>query len=188
MSNYEQLLIIAGIIVGVSSVYSYKIFLDTYLKIKLRLAHRKAFKEREDSVKKYKEAGNLHKWVTLPVNIPGKGIKETQVCSETGYCPSVNGYIPVSNVKHMLAMQETEKQFQSFRKEELSRIQQYYSIADSDIDGLVADIYSIKQKFHSKKMEESIAEIKKQFPNVRVVTDMNELPGIIDEINRKKNS
>lgn len=188
MSNYEILLIVAGIMLGVSAIFSYRTISNILFVLKVKSSYKKKLKEKEDAVKKYKEDGNLHKWVTLPVKFPDGKLQETQICEETGYCPAINGYVELSQVKNMLEMRKTEEEYQEFRKSELKRIQEYYSIDNSDIEPLVADIFGMKKKFHVQKMEESIADLKQKFPNMRVITDINELPGIIDEINKEKNS
>ena len=179
MPSIDQLYIISGIILGVCSFFSIKIIRSTYKTFKLRSDMNKAYRAKEAEVKKYKEEGNLHSWVTLPVNT-GKGIMETNVCQETGYCPAVEGFIPVPQVKHLLEMKKQGEDYEKFKAQEKKRIQQYFSIEDCDIDELVSEIHDIKRKFHVELMNKSIASLKEKLGgNVQVVTSIEEFEEVM---------
>lgn len=181
MLSTDQLYVIAGVMIGICSVYSVQIIAQNYKNIKATLKNNREYRKKVADVKEYKSKGNFHSWVTLPVRT-AKGIQETNVCQETGYCPAVEGFIPVAQVKHMLEMKKQGEEYEEFKKEEKKRIQQYFSIEDCDIDQLVSEIHDIKRKFHLKLMDKSIASLKEKLgPNVRVITNLSELEEAIKD-------
>jgi len=175
MLSTDQLFIAAGIIVGIASVYSVQIIRTNYSRIKAMLDNNKEYRRLQSDVKEYKKQGNLHSWVTLPVKTK-EGLRETNVCQETGYCPAVEGFIPIGQVKHMIEMKSQGERYEAFRKEERNRLQLKYDLKNSEIDGLISDIHSIKKNFHIKLMDESIASLKEKLgPNVQVITSLDDL-------------
>lgn len=174
MLSVDQLYIASGVMIGVCSVYALQVIKTSYASIKAKIDNNRAYKKKIEEVKQYKSEGNLHRWITLSVST-SKGVKETNVCSETGYCPLVEGFVPLNEVKHMVEMQKQTKDFEAFRESEKKRIQDKFSIWDADIDELFNDFYSIKKNFHVKLMNESIASLREKLGDDVLVTDLDKL-------------
>jgi len=151
----------------------------------MRKEYKDLVKRKEDSVAKMKKEGRFHKWITLPVRLPGKGVQETTVCEETGYCPSVDGFIDLMQMKEMLIKKKNDEEFVEFRREKIKELSSKYGMHEDLFEDVVNDIYSIKKDFHVNKMNESIKELKEQFgENVKFVSSMDELEEFLKE---KKN-
>jgi len=178
--SYYQLILF--FLLFVFSYFSYRQIKHILFFLKIKKAHKKTLKNYEDKVTKMKDEGRMHKWVTLPIRIPGEGIKETQVCEETGYCPGLNGFVDAFEIKQMLGQRKTEEEFKVFKEARISELAEEYSMTEEAFSNIVEEIYSMKKNFHVKKMEESIKELKEQFgDNVTFVSDISELDKILKE-------
>jgi len=178
--SYYQLLL--AFLILVFLYFSYRQIKHIMLFFKIRNFTKKILKEKEDSVAKMKEEGRMHKWVTLPVRIPGKGVVETQVCEETGYCPSIDGFVDKLQLLQMTSQKRIDEEFKAFKKQRIKDISWEYGIKEDIFEDLVTAIYSIKKDFHVKKMEESIKEMKEQFGNnVEFVSSIEDLEKILKE-------
>jgi hypothetical protein len=183
--TYYQLILM--VLIAVFTYFAAKISVSIFEFFKIRSAIKKMKKEDEDRVAKMKAEGRMHKWVTMPVKIPGKGIVETSVCEETGYCPSVDSFVEVSKIKQIQMAKQQEKEYQQFRDSEIQRLSDEYNIDPYTMDNLVQDVFKIKRNFHTNKMKESIKELKEMFgDNVRVVSDIDELKDTIKEVTNGK--
>lgn len=178
--TYHQLILFALLIVF--SYFSYKQIKSVLLFFKIRKGYKDFFKEKDKEIAKMKEEGRLHDWVTLPVNIPGKGIIDTTVCKETGYCPSVDGFVDKMQVRHMVEMKRLNEEFDSFRKNRVSELAEKWNTSEDVFGNIIDDIYSIKKDFHVQKMEQSMKELKEQLgDNVKFVSSPEELEEILKE-------
>jgi len=178
--SYYQLILF--FLLFVFSYFSYRQLKHIVRLFKIRNAHNKIVKEHQDKITKMKEEGRLHKWITLPVRIPGKGLQETQVCEETGYCPSVNGFVDTFQMKQMINMKKTEEEFQAFKEARIAELADEYNMTVEGFAHVVDEIYSMKKDFHVKKMEESIKELKEQFGDkVTFISDLSDLEEVLKE-------
>jgi len=106
-------------------------------------------------VEEMKANGEFHEWINMTI-----GLKNVHVCKKTGFCPSMNGFVPMDQVKLHLMKLEEEKEYEVFKGEKLKIIANKYNI--KDIDNLYDEIFSIKKDFCISKMDKFIKEIKER--------------------------
>lgn len=178
--SYYQLILFTLLVLF--SFFTYRQIKSIMFFFKIKKEYKALLKKKEDSITKMKKEGRFHKWITLPVRIPGKGVQETTVCEETGYCPSVDGFIDLMQMKEMLIKKKNEEEFAEFRKERIKELSSKYGMHEELFEDVVNDIYSIKKDFHVDKMNKSIKELKEQFgDNVKIVSSMDELEEFLKE-------
>jgi len=178
--TYYQLILFA--LLFVFSYFSYRQIKHILLILKIKKDHGKLLKEHQDKITKMKEEGRMHKWITLPVRIPGQGMQETQVCEETGYCPAVEGFVDTFQMKQMISQKKNEEEFKAFKELRIAELAEEYSMTEEAFGHIVEEIYSMKKDFHVKKMEESIKELKEQFGDkVTFISDLSDLEEVPKE-------
>jgi hypothetical protein len=143
---------------------------------KIKSHWKKTLKEKQDKIDKMKKEGRFHKWTTLPVSIPGEGTQETQVCEETGYCPSFDGFVDTTQIKRMLSERKTKEEFEEFKRQKIKELSDKYNMTEKTFAEIVEDTFSIKKDFHVEKMEKSIKEMKEQFgDSIKFISTVEEL-------------
>lgn len=188
MQSSDQLLIASGFILGIVSIFAYFNAKVLFRNIKSTLLYRKAFKDEKQRLKGFKDSGGMHKWINdVAVRMPDGKLINTHACEHTGYCPAIDGFVPVQRIKQIILDRKLEEEYQAFKKEEKLKIQEYFSIADSDIDELVERILSLKKNFSLKKMNDFREEIKKQYgENVKIISDVSELEEVFKGLKNDK--
>ena len=158
MFSSDQLLLIYGVILGVCSFYSVKIIVNLYRKISQVAKNNKQFKQMQEKARRYKEEGNLHEWVTLPIK-SDEGHTQASVCRNTGYCPKIEGYISLVQIEYMIKMKRQGELYEEFKKQQNKKIASKYGLSEEVINTLSDDIYNIKKEFRIRLMEESIKDM-----------------------------
>lgn len=62
-------------------------------KIKKNIDSNKAFAKKQAEVKKMKEDGDFHEWISIPTTTT-----PMLVCKKTGYCPELGGFVSMDIV------------------------------------------------------------------------------------------
>ena len=128
--------------------------------IKSELEHLNMIKNKQKQIDEFKKDGKIHKWITIPVNTPRDGIVETQVCEETGFCPSLNGFVSTSQIKYMKTVRETEKKYEEYKKNKMNELSTEYNIEIEKLNKIETDFFNIKKEFYVKKMEKAVEDLK----------------------------
>ena len=107
-------------------------------------------------VEDFKKNGGIHKWVqNVAVRLPNGKIENTHVCEHTGYCPSVEAFIPVSRIKQIVETRKIEEEYKEYKNQEIIRLTQQYKLPCNEVTRkLVEEILSMKRNFHIKKIED----------------------------------
>lgn len=137
-----------------------------------------------NNVKKFKEDGGVHKWVTIAVKLPNGKVENTHVCEHTGYCPAFEGFVSLGHIRDTINARKNEEEYQEFKRKEIERITSQYSISCIEVTrNLVEEVLSFKKNFHIQKMDKFTSEIKKEFGDkVKIVSNMDELNEALKEV------
>jgi len=115
----------------------------------------KSYNEKVKKVEEMKASGEVHDWIEMPIS----PVEKAHVCRKTGWCPRLDGFVVLRDVKYFEEAEKTKKEFEEFEKEEFNKLAEYYSIGLHDIYEIRDKVYTVKQNFYVKKMEKSIAEL-----------------------------
>lgn len=177
MISSNVVFLILGAFLGVFTLLALSVLKTISKQLKSRYDNNKMFKEEHKKVENFKKNGGLHKWIKIPVMDPHSGkIAEMHVCELTGYCPTIEGFIPLSEIKRVQTARKNEEEYQTFKKQETEAIRQYYGIEKEDIEGLVERVLSLKKNFSIKKMNEFREELKAKFgQDVEILSDIDKI-------------
>lgn len=177
MSLNEMLFIAAGVILGVAASYSHKIITKMIFDFKVRRFMKKDYDEQKKKLEQFKKDGGIHKWVNgVSVRLPNGEMTQTHACEHTGYCPALEGFLDVNRVRAVAEGRRSKEEFEDFKEAEINKIQEYFSIPDSDIEELVDRVLGIGTRFQLQKAQEFKEKLQKQFgKDVRIVTNIDEL-------------
>jgi hypothetical protein len=123
--------------------------LTTQVKITKKIIEtNRKFKEKQAEVTNMKSNGDLHQWVTVPY----KG-EDVFVCKKTGWCPHLEGFLPVDKIASHLNDLKTEEDYQAYRRNRIDQLSEKMGMSYAGTEKLVEEIFSIKKDFYLGKLE-----------------------------------
>ena len=126
------------------SIRIFKNILKNYKIIKLK---REIIENGKKKVAEMKAAGEYHEWIDVFL-----GDEERNVCKKTGYCPSLDGFIPMQYIEMHLQKLKLEEEYQEFRLGKINEIAEEMNLTNEEVEKFADRIYSIKKDFHILKL------------------------------------
>ncbi len=120
-------------------------------------ANNKEFYARIQAKEEMKVKGDFHNWIKIPCEMG----EEMLVCSKTGWCPSKDAFLSMEYVNKWIQQKKLDEEYQAFRKIRVETLAEAWEMTVPQLEGLINEIFKIKQDFHTQKMEKSITEMKK---------------------------
>ena len=191
MEHYKDLLPyitnIVALIIGIAIIPIFISIKELIAIIKVRRDYNKAFDDEDKKLKKFKENGGIHKWVNnVAVYTPDGKLTNTHVCEITGYCPAIDGFVPVERIQQIVKARKAEKEYEEWKEKRIKELTVKFKIEDKQMDLLVKNIISFKQDYHVQKMNEFQQELKDKFgDNVKIVSGEEELKKAIKDLNKQ---
>ena len=114
------------------------------------------FYNMQKEMEKMKENGEIHEWVSI-----NTGMGDIIVCKKTGWCPSINGFIPKEHIESYQKEQENakkvEEEYAVYEKNKLFDLNTKYGVnmVNKDMKSMAEDVYAIKRDFYIAKIEEA---------------------------------
>lgn len=156
MSVESQYALILGLMIGLSLFFASRVWFTLkacYYMYKIDKLYRKKKKEREAMLDK----GEVHEWVTIPY-----GMQEVMVCKKTGWCPSLNGFIPMNLVGSQLKLQDIKKGFDEFKNQKLIEWAKEFNVTTERMQEFVESVYNLKKQYYTDYMEKQIIDMLRQ--------------------------
>jgi len=177
MLSNNAIYVIEGILLGGFVLGVIIISLAIVQNFKRRSTLKSFIKQNEDRIKKFKEDGGIHSWVNIAVRLPNGKIQETHVCQHTGYCPVIDGFVDIADVKNIVRERKIAQEFEEFKSKRLEDLADEYCV--HDINGLYKKMIGIKKDFHLQKIEKELGIVGK---NIKIISNMEELEQAFEEI------
>lgn len=108
----------------------------------------KEFSELQKKVDEMKAKGDMHKWMTMV--IMGK---EVMVCENTGWAPSLNGFLPIRMIEAYKQELNAAKEYEQFRNARIELIASENQMTIPQVERLVEQVFSIKKDFTLQRIE-----------------------------------
>jgi len=160
MNDYVMLttILLLGIFFGAVANYSIKTIVVHVEKIQKIIENNRLFKKKQEEVDKMKAEGGMHEWVSIKVN---QGV-ELMVCRKTGWCPTLNGFIPLKNIESALEMVKSEQEYKIFRDTRVLSIATKYNLSLETTEEIVEKIFSIKKDWTLLRLERFQKELEQR--------------------------
>lgn len=164
MNSEQQLfttVLILGLLLGLFGLAVLKNLKKTWAEVQAIRENNKKFRAKQEEVKKMKEKGDLHEWITVP-SING----EIMVCKKTGWSPTLNGFIPMDLLNDHLFKIQIEKEYKEYRNKRVSKLAAELGFTETKMEDVVEKIFSMKKDFHVERMARLAEEFAKRAENV----------------------
>ena len=164
MNDYYSLTIILvlGILFGLFAKASIENMVKHINKIKLQLENNKKYKAKEAKVALMKANGDFHEWCEIPDGAGGNVL----VCAKTGWCPKLQGFIPMEKINEMLEDIRVATEYKLFRNQSVQMLAEKYTMTKEQMEKIVESVFDIKKQFHLKRLKDLADSMKKRASDV----------------------
>lgn len=158
--------ILIAFMAGLATQFVSKQIVFWFRYIKWNIKNNKEFNKKKKEVEDMKANGDMHEWINLPTMQGNK-----LVCKKTGWCPELEGFIPMHFIqRHLMNVEiqkQTEEKYEKFKESKIKEVSDQYNLDESLIHGIMDKAFEIKKEFHTKLIEEQQADMEKQIEETR---------------------
>ena len=141
-------ILLVGLLIGMFMNFLIQNIITQVQHLKAIFENNREFKAKEAAVAKMKAGGDMHEWISVPLN----GAM-THVCKKTGYVPSINGFLPMQYINQYLENLKAEEEYKVFRADRIYKIAQKYDLDVPKTEEIVEKIFSMKKDFALMRIE-----------------------------------
>ena len=145
---------ILGFLLVLFSVLSLLQLRKVFRQIKEIRKNNKIVNEKNAAVEKMKADGELHDWINIPTH---EG--EVHVCKKTGWCPKMNGFIPLDIIKRYEVQRQSEIDYKAYRDAKVEELAIKQGLTIEEMEVLVETIFDMKKQYYVKKAEQALKEL-----------------------------
>lgn len=152
-------LVLKGFLIGFAAYLSLSVIKAIWLGVHVWVEYYKLNKKNHNQLlaqKKMKEDmgknGDMHEWINMTKYYKGE-VHDLLVCKKTGWCPKLNGFISLEQVKKELDKIELEQQYQVFRNLNYKQLAEKYNLPIDKLEEISEDIYNVKKQFYLNKID-----------------------------------
>jgi len=153
-NNPEMAILFVLFLIGF--IFFSKTLINNFKRLLEQLQNSKEYNKKMKEVDEMKANGDLHEWISLPVRLNGQ---EAYVCRKTGFCPTIEGFVPMSYIQLWESRQKQLEEWEIFRQRKMEDLVQKHNLPIQKLEELSDDIYAIKRDFKVSEMERGIKEI-----------------------------
>lgn len=128
------------------------------------MRNNREFKKQEKKHQEMLENGGFHNWQDYDYFGDGKTI--LKVCSKTGWCPSLKGYLPVKVLQAYDKLKEQQAEEKVFRDKYMQSLSKKHELPLPKMEEISKDIFQIKKDWHlllmAKKMKEKSNDVQQK--------------------------
>jgi uncharacterized protein (DUF488 family) len=113
-------------------------FIEWVDDFKLKIAMKKLYNQKVKELETFLQT-KKHEWITM--NIYGR---KRFVCKHTGFCPEIEGFIPMYDVKYQLKMIEVEDKVQENINNKLTELMNKYNLKFFEMREIADEVLKVQ--------------------------------------------
>jgi hypothetical protein len=144
MITITYLQIILALIILAVSVLVFPKVEQVYKRIKIWYSINRLFKRKKAELATFLKT-NKHEWIIIPV----MG-RKSYVCKLTGYCPEIDGFMPMSDVDYYIRLQKTQDEMQEALNNCLTELMKKYPLKFYEMRDIADQIFKTTDEYLQK--------------------------------------